>query len=1006
MIRIYPSRLPGEPLETHQVERGMTVAAWLAANVKGFDLERQQPITLDVDGVTIAPAAWTETIIGPGSDVRIYPVPHDAAWGFLVDPITTITYYAGKAVYDMFQMPDFKAPGAGKTLGQETANANLARPNGVVRELLGQERIYPDLIAQQVTRFVGKRRMETQMLLCIGTGRYSILGGGIRVGNTPFASMGTDAAYEIYEPGESLAGDRAAENWYLAPEVGATGAGTTGLDLGSEETAGESPSTDALFLSGKSITLVGAEAEFPSPWTSGAIVIVSTPDSYDVALVGGRSRISGNLSDLGPSVGMPVTLTIGGDSYELLVSSHAPAVPAVPGTGGSPSFVSASAAPSTYNFASVPAVWTITYQGVTRTLSCAADYANMSQLVADITAQLSGMGLTAQDDSGRLKIGEPLSPYRGGVISQSSAPIELFGVAPTYTTGVASTGGSPGQAAYVELNYDDAEGGEPATPFSGLPAGPQRLAISHRGSRYKLASVGVKTAALDRVSEAGAVIAWAGWAPRTLLDFTAYAAPTGENWIGPYFACPDNEKTSALEYDVFFPSGLAVVDDKGRVLKITRGVDLEWRDGDIGGPWTRVSTSYREWTLDQIGFTHSVSLPYPMRPQVRARRTGASGNSRASEKIHWMGLRAKLPNATSYPGVTTMTIKMRTGSRLSAQSDRKISLVANRLYPDGLSRSIRDAILCITDSLGISRSPLDMEQIDALQAAYWSPRGETFDLDVTDQSAVRDMLRQILAAGMSHLKLSDGLISATREGVQSVPVGSLSPQEMTGELTVSFTSPSDDDYDGVDVTYLDQVTRTKETIQCRMPGSLGRQVENMDVPGVVDRTRAWRIGMRRLRKHLGQRMTFSCDTEMDGLNFEFNDRVLLTDDLPGTTMSALIVGAEHVDGRVIVELTEDLDWSVSAPRCVIRRHDGTATPVLLPEQVASNRLSLPAAAIDFELLTDDPWIEPARLMFGPSTRLGYDVLIEEIAPGSDGSCSISAVQYSADYYADDNNAPA
>src|SRR5690606_36270850 len=242
--------------------------------VKGFGLERQQPITLDVCGVTLAPSAWADTIIRPGSDMRIYPVPQDAAWGFLVDPITTITYYAGKAVYDMFQMPDIKSPGTGKTLGQETAQANRARPNGVVRELLGQERIYPDLIAQQVTRFVGKRRMETQMLLCIGTGRYSILGGGIRVGNTPLASLGTDAAYEIYEPGESLAGDRAAENWYLAPEVGATGAGTTGLDLGSEETAGESPTTDALYLSGKSITLVGAGAEFPPSWTPGAKVTI------------------------------------------------------------------------------------------------------------------------------------------------------------------------------------------------------------------------------------------------------------------------------------------------------------------------------------------------------------------------------------------------------------------------------------------------------------------------------------------------------------------------------------------------------------------------------------------------------------------------------------------------------------------------------------------------------------------------------------------------------------
>lgn len=1005
MIRIYPSRLPGEPLEAHQIERATTIAAWLTSNVQGFDLERQQPITVDVDGETVAPAAWPETVIKPGSDVRIYPVPHDAAWGFLVDPITTITYYAGKAVRDLFRTPDFNTPGTGKTLGQETAQANRARPNGVVRELLGQERIYPDLIAQQVTRFVGRRRMETQMLLCIGTGQYSVLGGTVRVGNTPL--VGADAEYEIYEPGESLAGNPASENWYIAPEVGATGAGTSGLDLGSEDAAGRSPITDALHVGGKSLSLVGAGAAFPTPWIDGAVVIIRTPDSYHVSQVGARSRISGQLSDLSPSVGMQVSLQYAGAEHELVVSSHAGEVAGVPGVGGSPSSVIASSAPSTYDFSVNPAVWSITYQGITRTLSCTASYANMSALVADITSQLSGMGLSAQDSSGRLLIGEPLSPYRGGVISQASAPIELFGVSPAYTVGTASSGGTPAQPAYVEFSYDDAAPGSPATPFTGLPLGDVRISISHRGAQYRVSSVSGSDSAVDRLISGAVDPAWQGWSPRTVLDYYAATSSTGDNWIGPFVSCPVGEVTDQIELDFLFPGGIAGTDEKGNIGHFTDlSVHVQWRDAAIGGEWTTVVYPYVDATYDQIGFTESIALPYPMRPQVRVRRVGATGWSNVREAVTWLGLRSRLPAAESYPDATTMTVRMRTGSRLSAQSDRMINLVANRLYPNGLSRSIRDAILCITDSLGISRSMLDMEQIDALQDAHWSPRSETFDLDVTDQSTVRDMLRQILAAGMSHLKLSDGLISASREGVQSVPVGTLSPQEMTGELTVSFTAPSDDDYDGVDVTYLDQVTRTKETIQCRMPGSLGRQVENMDVPGVVDRTRAWRIGMRQLRKLTGQRMTFSCDTEMDGLNFEFNDRVLLTDDLPGTTMSALIIGAELVDGRVILELTEDLDWSVSAPRCVIRRHDGTATPVLLPEQAASNRLSLPAAAIDFELLTDDPWIEPARLMFGPSTRLGYDVLIEEIAPGSDGSCSISAVQYSADYYADDNNAPA
>src|SRR5690606_9623710 len=114
---------------------------------------------------------------------------------------------------------------------------------------------------------------------------------------------------------------------------------------------------------------------------------------------------------------------------------------------------------------------------------------------------LAGMGLTAQDSSGRLLIGEPMSPYQGGVISQASAPIELFGVSPTYTVGTASSGGTPPQSAYVELDYDDAdlEASTPATPFAGLPIGNVRLSISHRGAQYKLTSVSGITAGVDRL---------------------------------------------------------------------------------------------------------------------------------------------------------------------------------------------------------------------------------------------------------------------------------------------------------------------------------------------------------------------------------------------------------------------------------------------------------------------------------------------------------------------------
>nr|MBO2512191.1 hypothetical protein [Gammaproteobacteria bacterium] len=622
MIRIYPSRLPGEPLETHAVERPTTLAGWLAANVRGWQPDRSHPITIDVDGVTVPAEHWADTQITDDSDVRVYPVPQNSGWLDFIAPVYSLQWRAFEYVKGLFDMPRPESFQSGRQIGDSASNGNKARPGGVVRELLGQSRIYPDLISAQVSRFVNKRRMETRMLMCIGTGQYSVLGGSVRVGNTPFVSLGADAAYTIYGPGESLAADESAENWYPCPEVAATGGGTPGLDLTSEETAGEAPSTDALYLNGKTLSLVGAGAEFPASWTPGATVVIRAPDNYQVTQVGPRSRISGPLSDLAPSVGMKVSLQFGGDEHDLVVSAYAPAVPGVPGVGGAPSTVLASAAPTTYDFSINPAVWTITYQGITRTLSCTANYANMSALVADLTSQLAGMGLTAQDSSGRLLIGEPMSPYQGGVISQSSAPIELFGVSPTYTVGTASSGGTPPQPAYVELDYDDAD------PFAGLPIGNVRLSISHRDAQYRLVSVSGTTASVDRLLDGAADAGWAGWAARTVLDFDALTAPTGQNWVGPFYACPEGQTVTELEYDLLWLSGLGRINNEGKLRSLSRTVQFQWRDSAIMGAWTTVSRTYTDATTDQIGFTHEVTLPYPMRHQVRMRLAHRAGSNR------------------------------------------------------------------------------------------------------------------------------------------------------------------------------------------------------------------------------------------------------------------------------------------------------------------------------------------------------------------------------------------
>lgn len=100
-------------------------------------------------------------------------------------------------------------------------------------------------------------------------------------------------------------------------------------------------------------------------------------------------------------------------------------------------------------------------------MSLVANYVSMSGLLAAITEGLTGSGLVAQDNGGTVLITESASPFAGGEITSSSLPAAVFGDAPVYTSGTASTGGSPAVTANVTLAYNSATG----TGFSGMPEG-------------------------------------------------------------------------------------------------------------------------------------------------------------------------------------------------------------------------------------------------------------------------------------------------------------------------------------------------------------------------------------------------------------------------------------------------------------------------------------------------------------------------------------------------------
>ena len=1013
-IRIYPSRLPGEPLETHE-HGNITLHQWMVRNVPGYSQDRSHPVAVELNGRTLPPDEWPLCQLSPDSDVRIYPVPYGT--GLEIAVWVSVAISAASAAYSLFFGPKVDlggySSGSGRSLELNPAKANTAKLGDPIREVFGRCRIYPDYLVQPVTRFDpdDPTRMTVEMFLCVGQGRFSFTGGDKRIGETPAASLGDGFSDKVYQPGEDVSSDPRSENWFNSTEVGGTSSGT-GLDMAQTSPDSDDIIADSMTVSGASVTFTGLDTDdgddddeddnsLPDSWITGAIVEIKAPTNYLISTSSGYSVFASSLlTELAPVAGMPVTLSFNSVDYDLVIASYTPGQDAVPGEGGSAAKIQASAAPVTYDFSTSSSTFMITWQGTTYTVSLVANYISMSGLLAAITEGLTGSGLVAQDNGGTVLITESASPFAGGAITSSSLPAAVFGDAPVYTSGTASTGGSPAVTANVTLAYNSATG----TAFSGMPEGGQRLSLAHRGNEYRIVSADGTTATVARLVSGAVDESWPGFTARTMIDYEATGLNDTLSWLGPFLVCPENEVVDAFEVNFSFPNGICGFDSKGK--KRLRHVEweIQYRVYGYGSGWVSHQGEYALKNINGLGFTERITLSSPGLVEVRCRRRNEQGSNNARDNMYWQALRGRLlERPVSYSGVTTWAITVETGGKLAAQSDRRVSVVATREYDSGGNRTISGAFRHVANSLGFNANQLDTSAINALETAWWTPRGEYFDYEASSDSAsAKDIFDKITEAGMSYFLLSDGLLSAGREGVKNW-TGIITPQDTVEEMQTSFRAPSDDDYDGVDVTYINPVTWAEEIVQCRTADNpVPRKVESYSLGIVMTADRAYRIGMRRLMKYLHQRRTYECTTELLGWCYQFGDHIILSDDIPtGKTISCLIEGVTFDDEVITLTVTELLDWSYANPRCWIQFQGGRpSTRLLTPTRVDDFTLTIPYNddLHPEDWIMDDPDVELPRLLFCDSEKGARHGIVQEIVPSDDCTCQVTAPEYKEIFY--------
>lgn len=600
-------------------------------------------------------------------------------------------------------------------------------------------------------------------------------------------------------------------------------------------------------------------------------------------------------------------------------------------------------------------------------------------------------------------------------------------VAPTVGMNLDSWGPivGPVQVSYVDL---DANGvgqvrlsrvvDEGLVPINDMPAGVISNAFNRQGRTYQVAVVG---AALQMIAVEGgvAVVGWPGWptltgVPAANVQFTVDASTIFGEWTGPFAACPVNETTNAIHFDVFFPNGLVRIEDDGGLSPYSVGVEVQYRNANTGGAWASYNRTYNEATMDQIGFTEGIAFDPPIRPEVRMRRVGAmSTSTQINDTVQWYSMRSRLQTRLSYPNWTTLAVRIRGLGNIAANSENQINLVVTRILPTLLAggtwgapqptRDISAFVKYIGDTIGYTNADFDMAELERLHN-IWTARGETMDY-VFDETLVKTAIANCFAAGMAEMTVEDGQIRPVRDGIRTQPEQSYSAQNTTGPIVRAFTTARPDDNDGVQIEYVDAAdSYTTKTVDCLLPGSLGVKLEKIKLSGVTDRTRAWRIGMRRAREQRYQRWNYTFGTELDLMNSSYGSFVALIPDVPEYGQSSLVRSVEIINaGAARFNLTEPVTWHAGQPHVLAyRKPDGklqgpyTAAPGASDYQVI---VAIPSGEVPAITLKQ----EPPHAYFGTLSQWSLPALIRRISMNGDSSAKAEAVNYDPRVYANDDS---
>lgn len=473
-------------------------------------------------------------------------------------------------------------------------------------------------------------------------------------------------------------------------------------------------------------------------------------------------------------------------------------------------------------------------------------------------------------------------------------------------------------------------------------------------------------------------------------------------WVGGFIAAESGTMANHIGLDYAAPKGLFRAKDDGTLAPVSLYPYAEFRPVDeVGaplGPWVGLSAPiYTGATSTPQRYSEYIDV-VPGRYEVRARRRDSEfTETRYGHSLVWGGLRSYLLDSRTFGDVTLLAVRMRATNSLSAQSSRKINVIATRKLPvwtgaawTGLTptRSPAWAFAYACKQVGLTDAQIDLPTLLTLDAT-WSARGDTFDARFDAFIGFWEAATKILGAGRAKPYMQAGVMRVKRDQPASIPVALFSMRNIVkGSFSVDYLMPTADTADAIDVAYFDESSWKQQRVRAALPGSTAARPAKVDMFGVVNRAQAHREGLYQAASNRYRRRTVKFSTEMEGFIPSYGDLIAIQHDMPGWGQGGEVVAWSA--GTRTLTLSEPPEWGTGTHYIGLRTRDGGVDgPYVVTPGAAANEVILAMAPATTPYTGTDE--ERTHYAFGWANTWRQRALVLSVRPRDLRTVEIEAV---------------